>query len=304
MPNYNYSSVPDAGGLMASGGQGRQPYPWNVQGGVPTPGGGLPGQPGYDWGQAPDYIPPSEQIWGMMQDYIGQLGPSADYTAGMQGALGAAGGMGGYDAMQQYMPAFGQLLRGGGKAADAYATAAQKAAATGGLEGLKAVQAMGGQAGALGSTPHGTQQLDVANRYSQTMSDIEATRAGMKEQNLMGRMGMGLQGLGMIGGLAQGQYAGQAGAYGNIMGSAMQQQGLYGQQAMQGMQGQMGLEQFPYEQGYRLWEDWSNQQAQKPQTGVGDYLAAAAPLAGMFMPGAGAAAGAYGYLGSGNYGMK
>lgn len=265
----------------------------------------IPGTEGYRYDKPPGYIPPSDQIQQMMQDYIGQLGPSADYQAGMSGALGAAGGMGGYDAMQQYMPAFGALLRGGGKAADAYATAAQKAAATGGMEGLKAVQAMGGQAGALGSTPHGTQQLDVANRYSQTMADIEATRAGMKEQNLMGRMGMGLQGLGIIGGMAQGQYAGQAGAYGNIMSSAMQQQGLYGQQAMQGMQGLMGLEQHPFETGFRTWQQEQNFKASKRgAVGAGDLLGPLIQAGSMFFDPTGGAAGAVGYLGSGQYGSK
>jgi len=196
------------------------------------------------------------------------------------------------------MPMLGKLnnfAQGGKRMGEAYETAATKQLQQTGQAALRGIQSQMGGQGALGSTTHLGGLGDLASQYAGQRANISATAAGMGEQAMQNRLGLGIQGLGQLGNLAsyeqmnQLQGAGQLAGLGlQASGQQMQADQMAQQQTMQGLGALGAYRQEPMNWGYQMWPGGGSPNAASggggllPWIGALGQLGASAYGAGMF----------------------
>ena len=191
----------------------------------------------------PEYNPPGAEEQALLEQYGGFEG----LFGGLMGEAGAAPG-----ALSTIMPLLGRLgkfVGKGRKLGEKYETAATKRLQQTGKGLLKGLRQEAGAAGRLGSTVMGVDMADLGQRYATERAGIGAQAAQISEQAVQGRLGLGIQGLGALGGAAEsekGQMMGLAGL--GLSGDEAARQQMLNQL---GIMGQFRRE--PWEAGMQEW---------------------------------------------------
>ncbi len=222
---------------------------WNPNN-LPTLPDGSP-NPAYRFKAPPGYVGPNQQELALLGS-LGYNGPGQGYQQGMAN-LGGAYGQGGFSAVLPYLGRLADFAGKGKQMGADYETAATKRLQLTGQEALRGIQSQMGGQGALGSTAHLGGLGDLAAKYGAERANISATATQMGENAMMNRLGMGIQGLGQLGGLASYEQMNNANIGAQQAGLDMQQQGMGFNQNLAALGAQQQYRQEPMQWAYQMW---------------------------------------------------
>lgn len=166
-----------------------------------------PGSPDYEHKETPGLAPPGEDELGLLEQFISGIGNDPRFADLFGRASDAEIPGGGFSFLKEggYIPGvkqIGQFLGGAGRRAEAYRKDASRKLYRGGKTALQDIQRVGGGKGTLGSTVEGMTELGTISPFLEAHGGILANEAAMREQDLMGRLGLVTEGLGTVGNLA------------------------------------------------------------------------------------------------------
>jgi hypothetical protein len=193
--------------------------------------------------ETPDYVAPSDDVWGFLNQFIGNIGGGGfnDAIAGAQGYLDTQGG--GTTVMQLLGRLGDWALGGGNRAADAYKRQGLQATRKAGLEGMNILRGQQGQGGNLGSTIAGVSDATLLSNALGQANQVRSDAEMLRENIQQGRLGLGIQGFSNLGSLLNQERQDNLLASQNIASMIGNQDATIQQQIMQALATQLGLEQ-------------------------------------------------------------
>lgn len=210
----------------------------------------------------PEVKPPSEGIWNLLNQFLGGIG-GGGFDAATEQAYGALGEQGGFDTVKGMLPNLAKWALGGSdKLADAYKKKGMQDTYKAGMAGLKALKADEGARGQFGSTVAGTGRNELLSAALDQMNNINLGSEQIREQTKQSRLGLGMQGLGALGGLASDQRGQNISGMINLAGLLGNQANINQQQLLQGAGFQNTLEQQPWGQQMDIWSTLMNKPKQ------------------------------------------
>lgn len=205
----------------------------------------------------PGYIGPGAKAMELLQQFMSGIGQGG-FNSAIGDARAQVGTPGAYQTISGLLPRLGAFIGKGSAAADAYQKQGLQATRKSGIDAMNMLGGATGASGNIGSTIAGLSNASTLGDILGQANDVRANAAGMRESNIQGRMGLGIQGLSQLGNMVSTDRGQNMQATQNIAGMVGQNDQAVQNQYLQGFGAQAGVDQGPMNQWMDIWSTIMN----------------------------------------------